>query len=363
MAIENLDVRLLRLDPENPRLPESLFGASQGELLKHLWDTGALDELATSFVANRYFPHEPLVVLRPAGHPPDQPMLVLEGNRRLATLKILLQLDPAPELGLQFDLDSPLPAEVAADLLVVPAYPILHRSEVRKFLGFRHIGGIKTWSPEAKARYLLQEIEAAVVEGSTRPFLAVARRVGSNTQTVRGSFLALGLLRFARDELRMDVNFVQYQRFGVWLRCMSSASIRSYLKLTSATTYEEVRESISAVDRDHLAEVLSDLKPQAGREDAVLYDSRDVSIYGRIIEDGEAHDALRKYGDIDVAAQVVARADFPLRVRRAAAMVEALIGAAPEANFTADLFDASDSLNKLSRTLHSIVEGMRRDAE
>ena len=44
------------------------------------------------------------------------------------------------------------------------------------------------------------------------------------------------------------------------------------------------------------------------------------------------------------------------------AEVETLIGAVPEVAYSQELFEASDSLTKLSRTLHSIVEGLRRDA-
>ena len=33
----------LKLDPENPRLPESLHGKSQSEILKYLFETATLE--------------------------------------------------------------------------------------------------------------------------------------------------------------------------------------------------------------------------------------------------------------------------------------------------------------------------------
>ncbi len=76
----------LRLDPENPRLPEEVIGESQSAILRYLFDNAVLDELATSYTNNGFFEHEPLMVARDDHH-----YVVLEGNRRLAALKILLQ--------------------------------------------------------------------------------------------------------------------------------------------------------------------------------------------------------------------------------------------------------------------------------
>ena len=112
------------------------------------------------------FRHEPLVVL-PADEDTNKRYVVGE-NRCLAALAILLQLPAAVEAGVSFDFAVPPTEEQLDRLRNEPGFVVPNREEVRKFLGFRHIGGLKTWSPESKARYLEIEIEQAIKDGSAK---------------------------------------------------------------------------------------------------------------------------------------------------------------------------------------------------
>ena len=105
MSAPNVDVRLeqmsisdLLLDVRNYRLSshaaESM--ADQAAIIAHLERHFDLDELAESFVSDGYRMEEPLVaVTEGGGH------IVVEGNRRLSTLKLLaspclLYTSPSP---------------------------------------------------------------------------------------------------------------------------------------------------------------------------------------------------------------------------------------------------------------------------
>src|SRR5207245_10517009 len=105
--------------------------------------------------------------------------IAIEGNRRVATLKILHAAPEAEDIRFS---DIDLTKVDLKRLTQVPSYIVEARDEVHRFLGFRHIGGIKTWSAEAKARYLAAEIDRAAADGALNPFAAVGRTVGSNTQ-------------------------------------------------------------------------------------------------------------------------------------------------------------------------------------
>jgi hypothetical protein len=98
--VEMIRVDDLRLDPENPRLPEEVRNQPQPAILRFLFENMALEELAASFIANGYLSYEPLLVVRNS----DGTSTVIEGNRRLATLKLLRRSEDAD--GLEFDLDS-----------------------------------------------------------------------------------------------------------------------------------------------------------------------------------------------------------------------------------------------------------------
>ena len=189
-----LRVEDIQLRRRKPPPAEFVDRRNQSSILTYMYRTAVLDELGRSFADNGYFEHEPLLVTRESDS-----WVVLEGNRRLAALKVLLQTPAADEAGLRFDLE--IGNELREQLALVPCY-VVGREEVRKYLGFRHIGGIKRWGPEAKARYVIDEVDRARTAGELRPFLAVARRVGSNTQSIRDSYIALLLLRHGRLELR-----------------------------------------------------------------------------------------------------------------------------------------------------------------
>jgi hypothetical protein len=345
-TITPLPVSALKLDPENPRLPESVQGGAQSVILRHLFENDALDEIAQSYVDNGFFPHEPLIVL-------DRPdkrgrRSVLEGNRRLATLMILLG---APEAeGLSFQNIEPTRDDLKA-LSAVPCFQIPTRDEVHAYLGFRHIGGIKTWEPEAKARYLLIEIDKARRTGSDDPFKDVGRRVGSNALGVRNPYIALSVLRFAQEEWSLDSKFVQHERFGVWQRSLNSPEIREYIGFGDARTYSEVQSALQDLKKRQLAEVLGDFKPRPGKLKPVLGDSRDVTDYGRVIADDGARALLRSTGDLSLAAQVLSRADLSSRIARVTATCKVLLEEFHQGDIDEDAVQAMKDLHGVVRTM------------
>src|SRR5438445_13799209 len=75
----------LYLDAKNPRLgrQNTSKDLTQEQVLDLMKDW-ALDELATSFLESGYWPQEALITLREGGR-----LVVVEGNRRLAALKLI----------------------------------------------------------------------------------------------------------------------------------------------------------------------------------------------------------------------------------------------------------------------------------
>jgi len=348
----------LLLDPENPRLPEELQGSGQAELLRYLNDEAVLEELIRSLDDNGFFEHEPLIAYE---EHELQGYVVLEGNRRLAALKILLGAPEAREEGLEPLLDAPPTKERIRDLRRVPVYVVDDRDDVHRYLGFRHIGGIKTWSAEAKARYLLQESEKAAGRGVGNPFLVVARRVGTNTQGVRNSYTALALLRHARDEFGIPVGYVAQRRFGVWLRCMSAHDVRHYIGLDGARSYEDVRDAIAGADGESLREVLGDLTPAAGERRPLLHDSRDVTVYGQVLHHPVAHDVMRRYRDLSIARQVVELAALPARILSLRDQADVALDEAQQAEHTDELENAADALFRSARSLRAAIAALAED--
>ena len=154
-VIQYATIENLNLDPKNPRLGRDSITANlnEAELLK-IMSTWALPELATSFLESGFFPQEALVVVEEATNKQGKQLVVIEGNRRLATLKLLY----AAANG---NATSKLWQELAVSLSPtdelftrVPFIAVPSRKAVSAYLGFRHVSGIKEWRPAEKARDL-----------------------------------------------------------------------------------------------------------------------------------------------------------------------------------------------------------------
>ena len=355
--IQQIPFENLLLDDKNPRLPERLRSQSQSEILRYLHEQGVLEELAQSYLDNGFFQNEPLIVVkREAG----EQYIVVEGNRRLAALKILHGAPEADEL--HFVAIDPSDAQLG-QLRTVPCFCVQNREHVHAYVGFRHIGGIKTWPAEAKARYVRTEILRLAGEGVADPFRELGRRVGSNAQGMRNSYVAICILLYAREEFGLNVEHVQESRFGVWLRCMNSADIRRYIGLTGARTYREIEEALRAIDRDTLAEVLADLKRGSGRSPAVLGDSRDVTNYGRVLAHERARATLRRTRDLSLAKQIIDEVDLEARAWRLAESVSLFMDSLHRAEISSGLLEAVEELFERTRSARNIAKSRIGDRD
>ena len=359
--IVRLPVTSLHLDPQNPRLPEDLLGASEAEMLAWLEESSTLEELASSMIQNGFFDHEPLIVRTTAK---ADEYIVVEGNRRFSTIQILLQTDAAKAADLEFDFDTE-PTQPQLDALrEVPCVIVSSDEEVRKFLGYRHIGGIKTWSAEAKARYLETEVENAATGGSANPFKDVGKRVGTNALGVRGPYLALKTLKVARDELGLagPAKVVLRERFGVWNRLLNSAEVRSFIGLGDALDYATIQDRLRHLDRENLAIVLDDMVPPAGSRIALLQDSRDVTTYGRVLAHDAARETLLTSRDLDLAAQVADGSTLPQKLRNIIKSLELIVRNIDSYEIGAEEVESAASVFNTARSLNALVKD-RLDGE
>src|ERR1044071_10087703 len=79
-------VRSLQLDPKNPRLGRETTARAPRDIIQYLFEHDKAMEVAQSIARNGYFPNEPLLAVRENNN-----LVVVEGNRRLAALKALLE--------------------------------------------------------------------------------------------------------------------------------------------------------------------------------------------------------------------------------------------------------------------------------
>ena len=83
--VKKVPTQYLEFDPDNPRLVEDgIKNPDDSDIILALADTADLAEVVQSIAANGYFDIEPLI-----GQRIGNKWRVLEGNRRLAAIRIL----------------------------------------------------------------------------------------------------------------------------------------------------------------------------------------------------------------------------------------------------------------------------------
>ena len=183
----------LILDAQNPRLAGTVENADQETLLKMLWTEGSLDELAFSITNNGYFPEEPLFAIEEDGK-----FIVVEGNRRLATVKILRDSQLRQKLRAT-DLPS-LSSSIRRQLETLPVSVYPDRKSLWAYLGFRHVNGPLTWGSWSKAQYVAQ-----VHNNFGISLEEIANSIGDRHQTVKRLYRGLMVLNQAGEQAGYDI--------------------------------------------------------------------------------------------------------------------------------------------------------------
>jgi hypothetical protein len=197
-APSKVDIALLRFDPENPRFtPDSEFDTSNEiEVIKFYYRLADLGELIQSIATSGYLDIEPLIALSE-----KDTLIVLEGNRRLAALKVLTEPKLASETGI---LLPPITLGVEGSFRHVSVYRVCQRDDARDFIGFKHINGPHRWDSLAKARFAANWFRKERERGTT--LRDIARRMGDRHDTIQRMVAGIYVLDQAesRNLFRVD---------------------------------------------------------------------------------------------------------------------------------------------------------------
>ncbi len=144
-----LNVTSLQLDPKNPRIPELGREPTQRDIVAELVKHDNVYELAKDISEQGYFPTELLI-----GIVEDDKDIIVEGNRRLAALKLLLSPELAPDGDVKRFrlLQSGISPETIKKVRVSFAPS---RETAAPLIINRHTRtGVERWKPAQQAKYL-----------------------------------------------------------------------------------------------------------------------------------------------------------------------------------------------------------------
>ncbi|MBN1459771.1 MAG: ParB N-terminal domain-containing protein [Armatimonadetes bacterium] len=237
---DTLPMKDLSFDRQNPRLAEYDITASStdDDVLAVLWEAMDVRELVQSIAASGFFTHEPLIVTEEVGK-----QVVIEGNRRLAAVKVLLDTTLAKSKGWD------VPALSKESRKALETLPVIHagREEAWRYLGFKHVNGPAKWSSYAKAKYI-----ADVHRTYTISLEDIANQIGDRHKTVQRLYRGLMVIEQAEREKVYDREdrFRQRFAFSHLYTGLDYDGVSSFLSLTS-----EDAESDKPVPKEKLKEL------------------------------------------------------------------------------------------------------------
>ena len=194
-TVGKVGTEYLAFDPENPRLiEEGISNPTDDDIILALADTSDLSEVVQSIAANGYFDIEPLIGLKVGNK-----WRVLEGNRRLAAIRILQ--NPALAKGTGVAVPG-ITAANKATLKEVSVYAVSSKEQAREYIGFKHINGPHRWDALAKARFAADWY----TKEKNVTLDKIARRLGDNHATVARLVSGIFVLDQAKDEHLFEIN-------------------------------------------------------------------------------------------------------------------------------------------------------------
>ena len=315
----------LELDNQNPRLAEEHRGGTQLDILKILYDDFDLEEIAYSMAENGYFDEEPIVALPrnlPKGFKWDTDVAklkadleklltnghkinfsVIEGNRRIATAKLLTDNELRNKLQIKSaDFPKPRNKDVEADLRTIPSIIYNDRKDISPYLGVRHITGILRWEAYAKAKYIASRIKEEKAKGGSieHSIQEVQRKVGDRTDVIKRQYMYYKIFDQARTELP-ELDFAKItNRFSLITVAINSPSIREFIGVPS---YKEAKLDKPLVPKNKMQNLETLLTWIFGNgKEPILTDSRRITSHlAPILADKDSTRYLLDFNNLEEA--------------------------------------------------------------
>lgn len=319
----NIPIELLDLDTTNPRLANEGKGNTQFDLVSLLYNDFDLEELAYSMAENGYFDEEPIVVI-PVKFPPGITLsddiekqqkelqtivdkkqirfIVVEGNRRTATVKILTDDSLKKRLDVGSDFPKPL-KKAEEDLKIIPAIYYPDRTDISAYLGVRHIAGLLKWEAYAKAVFLASRIEAGIKRNKTveQSITEVQRQTADRSDVIRKQYQCYLVLKEAEAELSFDISHIK-DRFSLITVALTSANIREFIGIKSYRETDFSKRLVPVKKLSNLEKLLLWVYGNNKEKQPILTDSRKITArLAPVLGDADATEYLIKYGLLEEA--------------------------------------------------------------
>ena len=226
--------------------------------------------------------------------------MVLEGNRRIAAIKLLLNPEDAPKsLRPRWrELSRRLPVahrKAMAESRSHHVYPDRDNvGHVASYIGFRHVSGVMPWPAFEKASF----IASMIAKGES--YEDLAERLGSYAPHVERHYVAYQLVQQARAAEVPGAERME-QFFGVLLRALQSAQIIKFLGISFPRDLQSRSDPVPLCKSIFLLREFAEWTFGDADHKRVISDSRQLTKWGKILNSKTAIRYLRSApgGDFD----------------------------------------------------------------
>ena len=360
-------VETLRFDRRNPRLIGQATDASDESIIAQLYRSAELDELLQSVSTNGYLDIEPLIVMADSNG--TDGLIVLEGNRRLATLRLLREEDLAGRIksSEKLTIDVPQVNEtLRSSFNEVSVYRVETREAARSFIGFKHINGAAKWDSYAKARFAADWYKN---EGISLGEIAGA--IGDRHDTIKRMVSAIYVLEQAKDKEQFDLEDRSTKKFNFshLYTALSRSQYMEYLGIDTAwARYDPQPDPVPQDRLERLKKVLVWIygSKEESSKPVVRAQNPDIKRLGEVIIHAEALHVLEATGDLAQAHESTEPADRRFtaslirarnEIRDASASLRAYDGR------DKSLLDIAEDVKETSETVHQRMTKKFREAK
>lgn len=289
--IVEVETKKLDFDPQNPRFFRLNDASNAATVIEEMLDDESVHDLMLSIGQQGYFPGEPLLAVKSGSK-----YIIVEGNRRLAAVKLLNgELLPPKR-------KSKGVTEIIDDTdnkpKKLPCIIYNNREDVLRYIGYRHITGVKEWDSLSKAKYLKELCDTFYPKEKKEALLKVlAREIGSKPHYVATLLTALHLYETAQENkfynLPMKAADVE---FSYITTALGYSKITNWLGLTDKKDFVDPELKEENVKRLFSWFFVLD---QHGR--TIVGESRRIKDIAAIVEKKEAIEVLMSSSNIDEA--------------------------------------------------------------
>ncbi len=297
-------------------------------IISKLASTADLSELVQSIATSGYINIEPLIVVVRGDR-----LIVLEGNRRLATIKCLLNRDYAKEARITV---PEFGEDVHATLKNILVYRVAKEDDARELIGFKHINGPQAWDAYAKAEFAGNWLLDKQADAAHPLTLAdIANRMGDKHATIHRMVTALFVLRQAEDAEVYAIDDRQKKSF-------------SFSHLYTGLSYEEFT---SYLGMERPARSTDPSREPVPKDNFPKLRKLLVWLYGSKVDDTQP--VVRSQNpDLGTLRDVLSSPTATRELEERADLGASIITATPkDVRFSKHLFNANAELQKALETL------------